>query len=231
MDFAVILLLCGGLLFAIYCLFPTWYFMYLKKPFHATDGEKLVVLTFDDGPDPRYTDRLLDILEEYSVRAIFFVVAEKAAQFPEIVKRIACSGHRIGLHSLEHRDAWTSGPAHQKMDFERGLTLLNKLGCNVSLYRAPWGHLTLTSLWLAKKHKVSILLWTVMAQDWERNSTRHRVVARLLKRVKRGDIICLHDAGGGPWAAAGAPEHTLQAISEFLPLMLNKGFRFTVDME
>lgn len=220
---------CGALLFAVYCWIPTRCFLYRARLRRPNDpGGKTLLLTFDDGPDPRYTERLLDILAENGVPAVFFVVAGKAAQYPDILKRMREAGHGIGLHSLEHRDAWRSSPARQKRDFERGLAILRGLGCTVPYYRAPWGHLTMTSIALVRKHGLKTLLWTVMAQDWEKESTSQRILERLDRRVRDGSIVCLHDAGGDRGAAPGAAEHTLQAVAEFVPTMLQKGFRFVL---
>ncbi|HML47538.1 MAG TPA: polysaccharide deacetylase family protein [Clostridia bacterium] len=228
-DILFIAIGCAALLFTVYCWIPTAYFLHFKRPPRSPNpGDRALMLTFDDGPDPRYTERLLGILEKNGVRAVFFVVAEKAAQCPGILSKIAGAGHGIGLHSLEHRDAWLSGPAYQKKEFERSLAIMEGLGCKAAYYRAPWGHLNLTSLALARKHRLKIMLWTVMAQDWEKASTSQRILERLFKRVKGGSVICLHDAGGDRRAAPGAAEHTLQAVAEFVPLMLKKGFRFVL---
>ena len=215
------------LLILIYCLTPTFYYLYFRKPpFKLATNEKRVMLSFDDGPDPRYTGRLLDILKANNIHATFFVVAEKAYKNPDLIRRIIDEGHLVGLHSLEHRDAWCESPAYQKRDIESGLEILKELGCDVSFYRAPWGHLNLTSLILAKKYGLKIILWSVMAQDWEKNSTALRVLGRLTKRTTNGSVLCLHDSGCGKAAAEGAPAHTIEAVSLFLPAMLNAGYRF-----
>ncbi len=216
-------------LFSVYALFPTWYYLFFKKlPFCHSENEKKILLSFDDGPDPRYTVGLLKILADNEVRAVFFVVAEKAAQNPEIIQMISEGGHLIGLHSLEHRDAWREGIACQKKDFEQGLSILQGLGCKVTFYRAPWGHLNMTSLLLASKHKLKIVMWTVMAQDWEPESSSARILERLTGRTKSGSVICLHDSGCGKRAAPGAPECTLKAVEEYVPLMLKNGYSFVL---
>jgi len=226
----IILLLCLLVLaFVIYCLFPTLYYLFFKAPPFSFDKEsKKVVISFDDGPDSRYTNSILDILKQNNVRAAFFVVAEKAAENPEIIKRLLDEGHLVGLHSLEHRDAWRKGPFYQNRELACGLALLEGLCCKVSFYRAPWGHLTLASLFLAKKHRLKILLWNVMVQDWEKESTSQRVLDRLIKRTKNGSVICVHDSGCGKTAVEGAPAQTAVAISQFIPLMLENGYEFVL---
>ena len=102
------------------------------------------------------------------------------------------------------------------------------LGCEPKFYRAPWGHLNLYTLALAKKYGVKVLLWSVMAQDWEADSTAERVLARLRKRAKSGSVICLHDSGCGKAAAEDAPSHMLEALRTFLPEMLGEGWTFVL---
>ncbi len=147
-------LLCIAVLFfTVYSLIPTLYYLLFKeKPFSFDENSKRIMISFDDGPDIRYTNSILDTLEQNNVRAAFFVVAEKAAENPEIIKRMLSCGHLVGLHSLEHRDAWKAFPSYQNVELKAGLALLEGLGCKASFYRAPWGHLTLTTLLLAKKH-------------------------------------------------------------------------------
>ncbi|MDP4132528.1 MAG: polysaccharide deacetylase family protein [Bacillota bacterium] len=217
------------LFIAIYCLMPTLYYLLIKKPpFFFDKNDKKVMLSFDDGPDPRYTDDLLDILKKNNVKAAFFVVAQKAAENPDIIRRMIDEGHLVGLHSLEHKDAWLESPVYQKRDFESGLAIMENLGCKISFYRAPWGHLNLTSLLLAKKYNLKIVLWTVMVQDWEKHSTSKRVLERLTKQTKNASIICIHDSGCGKAAAEGAPAQTVDAVAHFLPMMLTKGYEFVL---
>ncbi|MPM74792.1 hypothetical protein SDC9_121781 [bioreactor metagenome] len=84
---------------------------------------------------------------------------------------------------------------------------------------------------LASKYKLRIIQWSVMAQDWEPESSSHRVLERLRSRTKSGSVICLHDSGCGKKAAPGAPEGTLKAVAEFIPLMLQNGYSFVLPDE
>lgn len=214
---------------AIYALLPTFLYRYcVRPPFRAEKGEKKLLLSFDDGPDARYTGALLELLKENSVHAMFFVVAEKASENQALIARIKEDGHIIGLHSLEHRDTWKMDPAYQKRDFNMSLELLRELGCEPKFFRAPWGHLNLYTLALAKKHGMKVLLWTVMAQDWEADSSTKRVLERLRRRAKNGSVICLHDSGCGKASAEGAPAQMLEALRTFLPEMLGKGWSFVL---
>ena len=229
MQFLLTVLGLAILFFLIYCLLPTVRFHYFAKaPFRTDKDINRIMLSFDDGPDPRYTEKLLDVLEESGVKATFFLVAEKASENPELVRRIMEGGHKIGFHSLAHKDAWREGPAYQKREFESGLKILQDLGCQPEFYRAPWGHLNLLSLALAQKHHLKIILWTVMAQDWEERSTAERVLRRLMERTKNGGVLCLHDSGCGKAAAEGAPAETIESVRRFIPMMGENGFTFVL---
>jgi len=226
----ILLILCLiVLLFVIYCILPTVYYLHIKKaPFSSAVNKKKIILSFDDGPDMRYTPELLDKLDKNNVRAVFFVVAEKARENPDLIRQISERGHMIGFHSLEHRDVWRKSPFYQVREFKSGLEILRTMGCKVSYYRAPWGHLNLISLLLSKKYGLGIILWTVMAQDWEKDSTALRVTERLRRRIGKGGVICLHDSGCGKGAAEGAPAHTVRAVSMFLPALIDEGFEFVL---
>lgn len=217
------------LLFLLYCAIPTLalrcshiYTQCLNKT------DKTILLTFDDGPDPRYTERLLNILAHNNVRVIFFLVAEKAKKNPELVRRILTDGHLVGFHSSKHTFQWFARPASVKKDFSEGLEVLKGLGCQVNYYRPPWGLFSLTSIFLVRKYHLTTVLWTTMAGDWQKKSRTQRILKKLMKSVKQGAIICLHDSGCGVGSAEGAPEYTLQAVQNFLPAMKNKGYQFVL---
>ena len=104
-------------------------------------------LSFDDGPDPRYTESLLDLLATRHIRASFFVVARFAEQNPQIILRMKQDGHLIGLHSAEHISAYLMTPSYAAWDFQRSIEVLQGLGVRPAFYRPPWGHTT----WLTRQ--------------------------------------------------------------------------------
>lgn len=213
--------------YAVYCVIPTWYLKWFRRPIaQGAPGESVLILTFDDGPDPRYTGKVLSILASGGVRAIFFLTAEEAGRHPDLVKSILAGGHEVGFHSLRHHSALLLGPLAVKKDFERGLSILNGMGCRVRFYRPPWGQFSLATLYDMRKYRLFPMLWTVMAQDWERESTAQRVLERLSSRVRPGSVICLHDAGRGRGAAEGAPLSTVGALPAFLEEAARRGFQF-----
>lgn len=168
-----------------------------------------VVLTFDDGPDPEYTPQILNVLASNNAPATFFLVGEKAAEYPEIVKEILGQGHQIGVHCQQHRYAWFMGPRATWRKWDDGVKTIEQIiGQEVTLIRPPWGTFNL-ALWLwLKSRKKKAVLWNVEGHDWKACSSPQQIAERILKRTQEGTIIVLHDSGGEP----GAPRQTLQAL-------------------
>lgn len=168
-----------------------------------------VALTFDDGPDPMYTPRILEVLARNNVRATFFLVGAKAAAFPWLTKEILAQGHQLGLHSRNHHYAWFSSPWTTWREWEAAADEVEKIaGQQVDWVRPPWGTFNLaTWLWVKKRHK-RIVLWNNEGHDWQVRYSAQQIAQRIVKKAKPGEIIVLHDSGG----EAGAPENTLQAL-------------------
>lgn len=190
-----------------------------RKQSHS--GEKILYLTFDDGPG-KDTESLLDLLKAYDIRASFFVVAKSALKYPHIIARAAAEGHLVGIHSVHHNDALFRGNRYTYSDMAESLFALKRLGCDITYYRPPWGHLNLFTLWWVKMLNLRLTLWDVMAQDWKKNADPELICSRIMQRVYKGAVICLHDARG----AEGAPAGTVAALREALPKLLENGYKF-----
>ncbi len=211
-------------IYIIYALLPTSYFKNKYRKNRIKSG-KTLYLTFDDGPS-KFTNELLDILKKYDVRASFFCVANSAFTFSSTIKRIHAEGHLIGLHSLNHSNAYLMSPVKTNRDFEKSLLIMNDLGHDIKYYRPPWGDLNLVSLYNLKKHNLKLVLWNVMAEDWLAKTSTFEIEIKLLKRIQGNDIICLHDGRGKD----DAPLRTIKALDKVIPILLRKGYKFeTVD--
>lgn len=217
------------LLGAGYSIIPTYYHK-LWNPrnlrrlsLKPDSSQKVIALTFDDGPDPRYTGRILDLLKELHVKATFFVVGEKAKQHPQLIDRMIKEGHQVAFHSFEHGNGMFKTPGYTKRDFKKCRELARKYGWKIRLFRPPWGHTNLWSKYYAKKNGFELAYWNVMAQDWSKHATPVTITTKLMRRIKPGSVICLHDSGGAP----GAPEHTISALKQVLPWLLRQGYEFT----
>lgn len=209
----------------MYSLLPTYYFKYFnKKTIKSFKNKNNISLTFDDGPDKIYTEKLLDLLKQFNVKATFFVVAKSAAKNPHIIERMIKEGHLLGLHSLEHKNALLKGYFYTRKDFAESMAIMDSFDWEVDYYRPPWGHLNLFSLYFIRKYNLKLILWTVIVGDWKKSSSAASIESRVLANTKGGDFICLHDGRG----SAGAPGRTIKALENVIPQLQHKGFSFTL---
>ena len=158
---------------------------------HVSTPERIAALTFDDGPHPEFTPRLLAILEQYQAHATFFMVGESASRYPELVRRIADAGHAIGNHSWDH----PSFPAITSRERVRQIRACEEvIGSNgQKLFRPPFGNQTLRSRLDALRLGYRVIAWNVVGSDWKDDSSEV-IFERLARRIGPGSILLLHDA-------------------------------------
>lgn len=213
--------LIGAAAAGSYALLPSAWGKLWRKA-HRKKIAKTLFLTFDDGPSPKDTPVLLDLLKRYSIPATFFVVSDFARQYPDLIRRMRTEGHLIGFHSRAHDSAYLLTPKKARRDFAAGMDALQRMGVSVRYYRPPWGAVNLVSLREMRTRNLHKVLWDVMAQDWRGNITAAEIARRLRRRVFPGAVICLHDGRGTNWA----PARTIQALETMLPKWLSQGYRF-----
>ncbi len=175
-----------------------------------------VALTFDDGPHPEYTPKLLDALKERGVKATFFLIGKNAKVHPEIVKRIADEGHVIGNHTMNHVEITKMADADAFLELDENRKLLEGItGMPVEYMRPPFG------AWQKSlENKVNALpvLWSVDPLDWTTENTEE-VVRRVIEEVEDDDIILLHDYYESSVEAAIRIVDILQAEGyDFVPI-------------
>ena len=222
------LFIVPGIIFlfiAIYWIIPNYWARNHCKTVIRTGNQKspYIALTFDDGPNPRYTPKLLDILKEHGVKASFFVVGKNAERYPHILHRIHSEGHVVGCHSYSHSHAWLLSPINTFRDLKRVCRVLeDQLNNHPAWYRPPWGLFKLFTLPAAKKMGLKTAYWSIEAQDWEAKTTPQHIYNTVISRAKPGSIVVLHDSGGAP----GAPAKTLEALPLIINTLKQKGYKF-----
>ncbi len=192
---------------------------------------KRLILTFDDGPNPVYTQKVLDLLKDTRTKATFFVVVEQAVQYPKLIKRMQVEGHNVELHSFEHRHAYLCSYSYMKRDFYESLTHLKDLECEVHFYRPPWGARNIFTRRLVRKNHLKMILWDIMVGDWKKNKAPDMIAKQLLKKVFDGAIICLHDGGENYGGDEGAPFNTIDALKIIIPKLKEEGYEFVTVEE
>lgn len=223
MIFIAIILIFLAILYTIVpYIFTRWAGLFVFK---KGSGANNIALTFDDGPNPKYTNELLDLLEQFQVRASFFVVGKKAQEFPEIIQRMHNEGHLIGIHNYIHHSNWLMSPWKVKQGIEKSAKIIESIiGIKSSYYRPPWGMMNIFDLFIHRKYH--IILWSLLAYDWNSKGGIKKIETRLLKGIKPGDIILLHDNGETWGADEDAPQYTIGALKLVLPILIERGYTF-----
>ncbi|MGP4001876.1 bifunctional polysaccharide deacetylase/glycosyltransferase family 2 protein [Streptomyces sp. 8N706] len=189
--------------------------------------DRTLVLTFDDGPDPTWTPRILDQLKHHRAHGVFFVTGTMACRYPDLVRRMVAEGHEVGLHTFNHPDLSFQSPA--RIDWEltqNQLALAGAAGIRSSLFRPPYSA-TADALdnkswpvtrYIGSRGYISAFIDTD-SEDWARPGV-HEIVRRALPE-KRGDgaIVLMHDSGGDR-------SQTLAALDVLIPRMKAQGYTF-----
>jgi peptidoglycan-N-acetylglucosamine deacetylase len=152
-----------------------------------------VYLTFDDGPDPAWTPRVLDILAAAGARATFFVVGQSVRAHARLVRRIAADGHEVGNHTYSHRHPWTMREADARSEVRDGAAAISDtIGNAPRAYRPPHGRTRRCMVEEARLGEQQTVLWDLSAIDWGPLGRAAGIAARL-RAVAPGDIVLMHD--------------------------------------
>jgi peptidoglycan/xylan/chitin deacetylase (PgdA/CDA1 family) len=193
-----------------------------REPFLRLSGRgRTMVLTFDDGPDPRYTPHILDALAEYDVRAMFFVCGEMAAHHQDLLARMADEGHVVGNHTWSHPLLTRLSRARIRAEMERTSEVIEEAyGERPAWFRAPYGAWNRAAFQLGAELGMEPLGWTVDTLDWTTPGTRS-IVGRVENGAAPGVVVLSHDAGGDR-------TQSVRALRVYLPQLLDSGYRITV---
>ena len=186
-----------------FCLMAMWFvFPYLirrlqtRKCARLCRDNRLLVLSFDDGPGPELTPRVLDLLRELDIKACFFFIGDRAAKHPDLVRRAVAEGHEVGGHSARHLNAWKTLPVAHCRDMMAGQRQIESLIGTTDLFRAPYGKMSLASLVLAHARKFWLAWWTIDPKDSLEPRSQDDVLAEI--RTNKGGIVLLHDYDSFP---------------------------------
>jgi len=174
---------------------------------------KQIALTFDDGPDPEYTPRLLDLLAEHQLKATFFIVGKRAVAHPQLLQRMASEGHSIGNHTFSHVNCSKLSLDEVKQELARTDDAIQTAlpGYQPRWFRPPWGQLTLTQRKLILSQGRCIVLWSYTVNDHSASASE---ILNAAHQVKQRDIFLLHDRN----------EQTRNALPSLLTMLDEQGF-------
>ncbi len=180
---------------------------------------KFVALTFDDGPDPANTPRLLRVLRKHHVKAVFCLWGDHVREHPELVRRIARAGHVLCNHTMHHDDMGAWSPDRVRADLQQTSTVIHRAapGVPIRYFQAPYGSSGQTPT-VAAQLGMQPLGWRLAVGDWEPAGT-DELVRRLEEGITPGAVVLLHDGGGDRG-------QTVEAVDRIIPRLRAKGWRF-----
>ena len=186
--------------------------------------EKVVALTYDDGPNPPYTNRLMEVLEQFGVKATFFVIGRQVEEHSQTAQDLQIQGHELGNHSYSHRRLVSTPKAAIANEIHQTDQLLQNLGSPSKIhFRSPYGYKRIRLPWmLAQLQKINVL-WNVDPRDYQAASA-DAVVDHVLDQVQPGSIVLLHDGGGDR-------SLTVEATARLIPQLQERGYRFQTVSE
>jgi peptidoglycan/xylan/chitin deacetylase (PgdA/CDA1 family) len=161
---------------------------------------RAAALTFDDGPDPEWTPRVLDVLEREGVRGTFFLIGRRAQAASSVARRIAQAGHDLGNHTWSHPSFWRCGPARTRDEIASGQAAIEDVsGAAPRFFRPPWGKTNLAMFGALRQSGTPCVFWTVQPES-RRPVEPAQQARRGAERARPGAIFDLHDADGVPGA-------------------------------
>ncbi len=169
--------------------------LYLHALCRGGRSDRNVVLTFDDGPDPRHTPEVLDVLARHDARAVFFLIGEKAGAHPELVRRIVAEGHLVGNHTHSHSGLFPLLRS-RRMDEELHAseeTIRHITGRRPLLFRPPFGVTNPAIARAVDRMGLIVVGWSIRSMDTVARTPRRKVLDRIVWRLHPGAVILLHD--------------------------------------
>ena len=189
-----------------------------------TQAGKRVALTFDDGPHPRYTPQILAILEEYGIKATFFVIGQNIDNYPEAFEAILQSGCEIGNHTYTHKNMAKMSEEEIEQELSRTEEAVARFtDIKLKILRPPQGAIGVPLERVSRARGYDVILWSIDTLDWA-NTPSDTIAANVMKSLCGGDIILMHDYTSNRGI-------TCSALKKMIPAMIAKGYEFVTVSE
>jgi len=185
--------------------------------------DKVIYLTFDDGPTPEITDWTLRTLKQYHAKATFFCIGSNVAKYPELFNRVLAQGHSIGNHTQDHIKGWKTSKEKYLDNAIKAETIINKAIDNrqetLNLFRPPFGQIKNSQGRALIKRGYKIIMWSVITFDWEQSVSKEQCLENAISKTKKGNIVVFHDS-------IKASKNMQYALPRFLEHFSKKGYHF-----
>ena len=157
--------------------------------------EKVVYLTFDDGPTPEITDWVINTLDTFDAKATFFCIGNNIEKHPEIFKSIINKGHAIGNHTYNHLKGWKTKTKDYLINiYKTQLIIDSSYNSKPLLFRPPYGRIKLKQVKALSKLNYQIIMWNILSKDWDKTVEKEVCLKNVIQNTKEGDIVVFHDS-------------------------------------
>lgn len=200
-------------------------FMFIERPlfflpwlfpsawWRKKEDQKVVYLTFDDGPVPEVTPDVLAILDQFDVKATFFCVGDNVRKYPELFQKVCEKGHQIGNHTFNHIKGFSWSVTNYLDNVAKADLLID-----TKLVRPPHGQLT-PALYRALNKHYQVVMWDLITRDYNQAFTPERILRNVQKYVRNGSIVVFHDS-------LKAKRNVLEALPESIKFLQQQGYQF-----
>lgn len=193
-------------------------YIYPRLLWKVKTGDKVIYLTFDDGPIPGLTEWVLDTLNEFDAKATFFCVGENVEKNPLIFKRVVAEGHAVGNHTQHHMNGKKASMEEYLADTLACDEALKQQSATTGFFRPPYGRLTNLQRKQLLQQK-TIVMWDVLTQDYDQNLKPELILRKSISATSKGSIVVFHDN-------LKAEKNLKAVLPDYLKYFSNKGYRF-----
>lgn len=195
--------------------------LFFNQVWDIPNSENTIYLTFDDGPTPEITERVLEILDKHHIKATFFCIGDNVRKHPEIVQKILSKQHSVGNHTYSHLKGWKTPTKTYISNSEACEIKLNSLFKirNSKLFRPPYGKITPWQSYKLRKLGYKIIMWDVLSKDYDASISAEKCYENVIQNVSSGSIIVFHDSNK-------AKENVLNSLEKTIETLKSKGFKF-----
>ena len=195
--------------------------LFFNQVWDIPNSVNTIYLTFDDGPTPEITERVLEILDKHHIKATFFCIGDNVRKHPEIVQKILSKQHSVGNHTYSHLKGWKTPTKTYISNSEACEIKLNSLFKirNSKLFRPPYGKITPWQSYKLRKLGYKIIMWDVLSKDYDASISAEKCYENVIQNVLSGSIIVFHDSNK-------AKENVLNSLEKTIETLKSKEFKF-----
>lgn len=195
--------------------------LFFNQVWDIPNSVNTIYLTFDDGPTPEITERVLEILDKHQIKATFFCIGDNVRKHPEIVQKILSKQHSVGNHTYSHLKGWKTPTKTYISNSEACEIKLNSLFKirNSKLFRPPYGKITPWQSYKLRKLGYKIIMWDVLSKDYDASISAEKCYENVIQNVSSGSIIVFHDSNK-------AKDNVLNSLEKTIETLKSKGFKF-----